>query len=178
MLKQIFEEADLDLLRNDLNSIPPKNWTNMNMIEMLSVQYHFNETSITKSKIKEALCFFWDEKANDFDAPNTAKKRAMALHSTMNLVIDSRPALFLINSNIKKQSKKILKDSLVQNAYDEILEAGTSHNENNSNSEEQQPEPKKRKYLKTVNFKDISWGNKFTMLNEHFNNTQTTKNCG
>ncbi|RCH78000.1 hypothetical protein CU097_002158, partial [Rhizopus azygosporus] len=76
----------------------------------------------------------------------------MALHGTVNIVIDSRPALSLINSNIKKvlstqlslQSKMILKDSLVQDAYDEILEAGTSHNENNSNGEEQQPEPKKR----------------------------------
>ncbi|ORE13986.1 hypothetical protein BCV71DRAFT_276999 [Rhizopus microsporus] len=62
----------------------------------------------------------------------------------------------------------ILKDSLVQDAYDEILEAGTSHNENNSNGEEQQPEPKKRKYLKAADFKDVNWGNKVTMLNENF----------
>ncbi|KAG0926983.1 hypothetical protein G6F26_012078 [Rhizopus arrhizus] len=58
--------------------------------------------------------------------------------------------------------------SLVQDAYDEILEAGTSHNENNSNCEEQQPEPKKRKYLKAADFKNVGWGNKVTMLNEHF----------
>lgn len=57
--------------------------------------------------------------------------------------------------------------SLVQDAYDEILEAGTSHNESNSNCEEQQPEPKKRKYLKAADFKNVGWGNKVTMLNEH-----------
>ena len=72
------------------------------MLEMFSAQYYFNETSTTKSKIKETLCLFWDEKANDPDASNTAKKRAMALHNTVNFVIDSRPALSLINPNTKK----------------------------------------------------------------------------
>lgn len=75
----------------------------MNMLEMFSAQYHFNETSTTKSKVKEILCLLWDEKANDPDAPNAAKKkRAMALRGTVNIVIDSRLSLFLINSNIKK----------------------------------------------------------------------------
>ncbi|GAN08225.1 hypothetical protein MAM1_0194c07732 [Mucor ambiguus] len=97
----------------------------------------------------------------------------MALYTTVNLVIDSRPALSLINANIKKQSKKILKDSLVQDAYDEILEAGTSHNENNSNCEDQQPEPKKRKYLKATDFKNVDWGIKVTMLSEHLYNSGT-----
>ncbi|KAI9480320.1 MAG: hypothetical protein EXX96DRAFT_176313 [Benjaminiella poitrasii] len=167
MLKYIFEEADFDLLRNDLNLIPPKTWTNMNMLEMFSERYHFNEASTTKFKIKSTLCSFWNEKANDTNAPNSAKRRAMALYTTVNLVIDSRPALSLINSNIKKQSKKILKDSLVQDAYDEILEAGTSHNENNSTCEDQQPEPKKRKHLKATDFKNVGWGIKITMLSEH-----------
>ncbi|KAI7872257.1 uncharacterized protein EV154DRAFT_556475 [Mucor mucedo] len=70
------------------------------------------------------------------------------------LVIDSRPALSLINSNIKKQLKKILKDSLVQDAYDEMLE--TSHNENNSNGEEQQPEPKEEKNSGTDGVLDLT----------------------
>lgn len=74
----------------------------MNMLEMFSAQYHFNETSTTKSKVKEILCLFWDEKANDPDAPNAAKKRAMALRGTVDIIIDSRPALSLINSYIKK----------------------------------------------------------------------------
>ena len=72
------------------------------MLEMFSAKYHFNKISTTKSKIKEVLCLFWNEKINDPNASNTAKKRAMTLRSTVNLVIDSRPALSLINFNIKK----------------------------------------------------------------------------
>ncbi|KAI9025242.1 hypothetical protein CLU79DRAFT_81141 [Phycomyces nitens] len=131
----------------------------MNVLEMFSERYHFNEASTTKSKIKSPLCSFWNEKSNVTNATNSAKRRAM-------------------------QAKKILKDSLVQDAYDEMLEAGTSHNENNSNGEEQQPEPKKRKYLKPTDFKDVGWGgDKVTILNEHLldtniNNSQTIKNRG
>lgn len=51
--------------------------------------------------------------------------------------------------------------------YDEILEAGNSNNEYNSTNEEQQPEPKKRKCIKAIDFEDVIWGNKVTMLNEH-----------
>jgi hypothetical protein len=43
-----------------------------------------------------------DEKANVPDASKTAKKRGVALLSNVDFVIDSRPALSLISSNIKK----------------------------------------------------------------------------
>lgn len=96
-----FFVADLEVLRNDLNSIPPKEWTNMNVLQKLNSLYDFSEISSTKFKLKEILHLFWDEKANDPNAPCFARKRALSLHNIVNLVIDSRPVLFVINSNIK-----------------------------------------------------------------------------
>lgn len=74
----------------------------MNMLEIISERYHFNEASTTKTKIKSTLFSFWNEKADDTTVANSAKRRAIVLHASVDLVIDSRPALSLINSNIKK----------------------------------------------------------------------------
>lgn len=74
----------------------------MNMLQVLSTRYHFNDIDTTKLKIKNILSSFWNEKANDHYTPKALKKKAKNLHSTIDVVLGSRPAVSIINSNIKK----------------------------------------------------------------------------
>ncbi|KAI7897863.1 uncharacterized protein BX663DRAFT_526707 [Cokeromyces recurvatus] len=174
MYKQIFEEVEIDVLIDDLNSVLTKSWSNMNMLLMFSAKYHFNKVDTTVNKAITALLGFWNEKISTFNTTSSLKKRAKTLNSTVNLVLDSRPALSIINSNIKKQLNKALKDNLTKGAYDELLEVYPNDNNSDDGSiidntnNEKQPVQKKRKYLKHKDLHNQSWGNKVQIITEYY----------
>jgi hypothetical protein len=89
------------VLIDDLNSALTKSWSNMNMLLLFSTKYHFNKVDTTVNKATTALLGFWNEKISTFNTTSSLKKRAKTLHSTVNLVLNSRTALSIIDSNIK-----------------------------------------------------------------------------
>ncbi|CEG80040.1 hypothetical protein RMATCC62417_14427 [Rhizopus microsporus] len=92
--------------------------------------------------------------------------------------MDSNPALSIINSNIKIQLKRTLKDSLEQRAYQEILEPQVDKNDDTNKNEAgldnddpnagEPPNPKRRKRVRATDLRAASWENRSRILNEHF----------
>lgn len=145
------------------------------MLLLFSAKYHFNKVDTTVNKATTALLGLWNEKITTFNTTSSLKKRAKTLHSTVNLVLNSRPALSIIDSNIKKQLKKALKDNLTKGAYDELLEVYPDDNNSevdsiidDTNNKEQPVQKKKRKHLKDKDLRNQSWGNKVQIITEYY----------
>jgi hypothetical protein len=84
-----------------MDLLPSKEWSKVNMLAHISSNHHFSRADTTKDKVKEVLLTFWNEKVNNPNTYKAAKERAKALVNTVELVMDSNPALSIINSNIK-----------------------------------------------------------------------------
>ncbi|KAL7319655.1 hypothetical protein PS15m_002770 [Mucor circinelloides] len=75
------------------------------------------------------------------------------------LVVNSRPTQMIISNNIKKQSKELLKNKLVQEGLNEL----TSHESSTAPTADHQESPspaKKRKYLKPKDLKVLTYSKK------------------
>ncbi|CAO3682189.1 unnamed protein product [Rhizopus stolonifer] len=92
-------------------------------IEEIIKTFRFESHSTAKNSMCHLLSTFLNEVIRDPKSTENIRKKATRLHNTINLVIDLRPMNMIINENIQKQSKHILKDDLVQKTYDELTGA-------------------------------------------------------
>jgi hypothetical protein len=67
----------------------------------------------------------------------------------------------------QQQSRHLLKDNLIQEAYDELTGAHVESSSVVSDNEEQQKPEKKRKYLKPGHLRTLDYGHKVAKLNEY-----------
>ncbi|KAI7891239.1 uncharacterized protein EV154DRAFT_509105 [Mucor mucedo] len=145
-----------------------KEWSNIFFVEEISKEFLFASRNTAEEKIRDLLFDFWNEDIHDPKSSESIRKKATRLKGTVKLVIDSRPMSMIINGNIQRQSRQILRDDLVQQEYDTLSGVHVKPSLTDTDQEGQQESSKKRKYLKKSDLRNLSYKHKVAKLNDYY----------
>ncbi|KAG2191952.1 hypothetical protein INT47_004735 [Mucor saturninus] len=168
-IQRILEDIEYNVLKTFLHQklTAVIEWSNIFFIEEISKEFLFASQSTAKEKIRDLLSDFWDEVIHDPKSSESIRKKATRLKGTIKLVIDSRPMTMIINGNIQRQSRQILRDDLVQQEYDALSGVHVQPSITNTDQEGLQESSKKRKYLKKSDLRNLTYKYKVAKLNEY-----------
>ncbi|CAO3657243.1 unnamed protein product [Mucor hiemalis] len=178
-IKPLLNEASYDEVAPILNSYPFNTWSNMKLIESLSLSFSFHDEEKTKENLLKNLTEFWKLKC--VTNKNTTKAVAKATYLTAKTfdVMNSRPVQMIINNNIAEQRRHIqtqrrafVRDDILDQNYKDA-ETSLANDTNSVDKAEVPEEPellrqKRRKTLHKKEFKALDRAERLKMMTEFY----------
>ncbi|GAN07450.1 hypothetical protein MAM1_0161d06947 [Mucor ambiguus] len=140
----------------------------MSVIDITDNRFWFASVDTTKKLMIQVITSMWNDIFKDASSSVKSKKRAEQLLKSIVLVVNSRPTEMVINNNIKKQSKELLKNRLVQEELDELTSHGTPTTSAADPQETPTPARKKRKYLKPRDLRTLPFTEQVKLLSSYY----------